>query len=188
MEELVTQAVIFAAQAHNGMQRRQENTPYILHPAEVAAIVGSITDKQEVIAAALLHDVVEDAGVPMEEIRTRFGNRVAELVASETENKRDGIPAEETWKIRKQEGLQIVAETKDRDIKILYLGDKLANIRSLYCQWRRKGHAIWQNFNQKDPREQAWLFRGMAENLKELSDTPAWQEFHRLIEIIFEEV
>lgn len=124
----------------------------------------------------------------MEELRTRFGDRVAELVASETENKRDGIPAEETWKIRKQEGLQVVAETKDRDVKILYLGDKLANIRSLYCQWLREGHALWQNFNQKDPKEQAWLFRTMAENLKELSDTPAWQEFHRLIEIIFEEV
>ncbi len=188
MEELVTQAMIFAAQAHDGMRRRKEHNPYILHPAEVAAIVGSMTDKQEVIAAALLHDVVEDAGVPMKEIRERFGNRVAELVASETENKRNGIPEKETWKIRKQEGLQVVADTKDQDIKILYLGDKLSNIRSLYCQWQKEGHALWQNFNQKDPKEQAWLYRSMAENLKDLSDTPAWQEFHRLIEIMFEEV
>lgn len=188
MEELVTQAMIFAAKAHDGMKRRQENVPYILHPAEVAAIVGSLTNKQEVIAAALLHDVVEDAGITMQEVKERFGSRVAELVASETENKRDGIPAEESWKIRKQEGLQVVADTKDLDIKRLYLGDKLANIRSLYRQWLNEGHALWQNFNQKDPREQAWLYRTMAENLKELSDTPAWQEFHRLIEIIFEEV
>ncbi len=188
MEELVTRAIIFAAKAHDGMERRKEHIPYILHPAEVAAIVGSMTDKQEVIAAALLHDVVEDAGVPMQEIKEQFGSRVAELVASETENKRDGLPAEQTWKIRKQEGLQIVAETKDKDIKILYLGDKLANMRSLYRQWRKDGHKLWQNFNQKDPKEQAWLFRTMAENLKELSDTPAWQEFHRLIEIVFEEV
>lgn len=188
MEELVTQAMIFAAHAHDGMMRRQEQIPYILHPVEVAAIVGSLTNKQEVIAAALLHDVVEDAGVSMQEVEERFGHRVAELVASETENKRDGIPAEESWKVRKQEGLQIVAETKDMDVKRLYLGDKLANVRSLYLQWLKEGHALWQNFNQKDPREQAWLFRTMAENLKELSDTPAWQEFHRLIEIMFEGV
>ena len=88
MMELVSEAMVFAVRTHDGMRRRQSNLPYILHPMEAAAIVGSLTDNQEVIAAAVLHDVVEDAGVTMQQIEERFGKRIAQLVASETENKR----------------------------------------------------------------------------------------------------
>ena len=55
-------------------------SPYILHPLEAAVIVGTMTDDQNLIAAAVLHDVVEDAGVTIEEIEAKFGKRVRELV------------------------------------------------------------------------------------------------------------
>lgn len=100
--ELVSEAIIFATKAHDGMRRKKSEQPYILHPVEAAAIAGSITTNQEIIAAAALHDVVEDAGIAIEEIRESFGERVAELVLSETENKREKLPAEETWEIRKE--------------------------------------------------------------------------------------
>lgn len=66
--ELVTRAAIFAARAHNGMRRKTSSNPYILHPMEAASIVGTMTESQELIAAALLHDVVEDAGITLEEV------------------------------------------------------------------------------------------------------------------------
>ena len=106
MIDLVSKAVIFSAGAHDGMRRRKSDAPYILHPMEVASIVGSMTDNQEVIAAGLLHDVVEDAGISIEEVGEKFGERVKELVASETENKREGLPPEETWLVRKEESLE----------------------------------------------------------------------------------
>ena len=186
--ELVSEAIIFAVKAHDGMRRRQAEIPYILHPMEAAAIVGSITSKQEVIAAAALHDVVEDAGISMKDIEERFGKRVAELVASETENKRNYLPAESTWKVRKEEAIQILQSTTDLDVKILYLGDKLANLRAIYLEWEKEGHSVWRRFNQKDPAWQAWYYRTIANNICELSDRPAWQEFHRLIQTIFAEV
>ena len=61
--ELVSEAISFAAKAHDGMRRKTGNAPYILHPMEAAVIVGTMTDDQNVIAAAALHDVVEDAGI-----------------------------------------------------------------------------------------------------------------------------
>ena len=186
--ELVSKAIIFATQAHDGMRRRQEKSPYILHPMEAAAIVGSITNSQEVIAAAALHDVVEDAGISMQEIEAHFGKRVAELVASETENKRVHLPPETTWKVRKEEAIQILESTKDLDIKILYLGDKLSNMRAFYRNWLKEGNGVWQHFDQKDPVQQAWYYRSIADNTRELSNTPAWQEYHHLIQIIFAEV
>lgn len=186
--ELASEAIIFAVKAHDGMRRKQADIPYILHPMEAAAIVGSMTSNQEVIAAAALHDVVEDAGVSMKEVEERFGKRVAELVASETEDKREHLPAESTWKIRKVEAIRILRGTTDMDIKILYLGDKLANMRSLYYIWQKEGNAMWQRFNQKDPAQQAWYYRTIADSIRELSDTLAWQEFDGLIQTIFAEV
>ncbi len=188
MTELATRAIIFAAEAHDGMRRKQSSAPYILHPMEAAVIVGTMTDDQNVIAAAALHDVVEDAGVSMREVEERFGKRVAELVASETEDKMRPLPAESTWKARKSESLRILAETKDLDVKILYLGDKLANMRSIYRVWKEKGDSVWLAFNQKDPAEQAWYYRSIAESIRELDGTHAWQELNVLIEMIFAEV
>ncbi len=188
MMELISEAIIFATKAHDSMRRKKSDLPYILHPMEAAVIVASVTEKQEVIAAAMLHDVVEDAGVTMSEIENTFGKRVAELVASETEDKRAELPPYITWRVRKEEAIELLKQTNDLDVKILYLGDKLANIRAVYSDWKKEGHSMWQRFNQKDPAQQAWYYRTIAENIRELSDTSAWQEFNKLIQIVFAEV
>ena len=83
---LVSDAMIFAACAHDGMLRKGTSLPYIVHPAEVAAIAATLTDDPHILAAALLHDVMEDCGVGEEELVQRFGPRVAQLVKSETED------------------------------------------------------------------------------------------------------
>ena len=80
--ELVSEAVAFAVKAHDGMRRKKSDLPYILHPMEAAVIGGTMTEDQNVIAAAALHDVVEDTGITIEEIEERFGKRVKELVAA----------------------------------------------------------------------------------------------------------
>ena len=78
--KLVTQAMIFAAQKHDGAVRKASSIPYILHPMEAAAVAATITDDQEVLAATVLHDVMEDCGVSYEELLARFGVRVEDLV------------------------------------------------------------------------------------------------------------
>ncbi|MBO7303416.1 MAG: glycosyltransferase, partial [Clostridia bacterium] len=83
MKDIAGEALVFAAKAHDGMRRRKSDAPYILHPMEVGAIIGTMTDDQEVIAAGLLHDVVEDAGISIEEIGEKFGERVMVKCADE---------------------------------------------------------------------------------------------------------
>ena len=183
--ELASEAIVFAVKAHDGMRRKKGNCPYILHPMEAAVIVGAMTDDQNLIAAAALHDVVEDAGVTIDEIEKRFGPRVRELVASETEDKRADLPPASTWRIRKEESLEVLKNTDDIGVLMLWLGDKLANMRAIYRDFKVEGVAMWQRFNQKDVAQQAWYYRSIAELTQRLSDQSAWLEYKTLTELVF---
>ena len=183
--ELVSEAVVFAVQAHDGMRRKKSEAPYILHPMEAAVIVGTMTDDQHLIAAAALHDVVEDAGVSIEEVEARFGRRVRELVESETENKREDLPPSATWRIRKEETLAVLQNTEDMGVLMVWIGDKLANMRAIYRDWKVEGDALWQKFNQKDANEQAWYYFSIVRLTERLSYTSAWLEYKTLTELVF---
>ena len=183
--ELVSEAIAFAVKAHDGMRRKKSEVPYILHPMEAAVIVGTMSDDQNLIAAAALHDVVEDAGITIEEVEERFGKRVRELVASETEDKRAELPPSDTWRIRKEESLSVLRNTEDIGVLMVWLGDKLANMRSIYRDWKVEGDAMWQRFNQKDVKEQAWYYSSIVKLTERLSDKSAWLEYKTLTELVF---
>ena len=183
--ELVSEAIMFAVKAHDGMRRKKSELPYILHPMEAAVIVGTMSDDQNLIAAAALHDVVEDAGITLEEVEARFGKRVRELVGAETEDKRADLPPTDTWRIRKEESLEVLRNTDDMGVLMVWLGDKLANMRSIYRDFKVEGVQMWQRFNQKDVNEQAWYYRSIIKLTDRLSDTSAWLEYKTLTELVF---
>lgn len=183
--ELVSKAIIFATKAHDKMRRKNSEVPYIIHPLEAAVIVSTMTSNQEVIAAAVLHDVVEDAGITIEQVYEEFGEYVRFLVASETENKRENLPSDLTWKIRKEESLEDLKNAKDINILKVWLGDKLANIRSIYEEWKINGDKMWVHFNQKDPKEHAWYYKTIAEYTSALKEYRAWQEYNEIVKIVF---
>ena len=185
MKDLVSEAIAFSTKAHDGMRRRKSEAPYILHPMEVGVIVGTMTDDQEVIAAGVLHDVVEDAGITMDEIGEKFGKRVMELVSAETENKREELPPEDTWRIRKEESLEKLRATNDISVLMLWIGDKLSNIRAIYRDFIVEGNAVWEKFHQSDINVQAWYYRSIMKYTERLSDTLAWIEYKTLVEKIF---
>ena len=83
---LLEEAIIFSTLMHQGKVRKFKKIPYILHPLEVALILSTMTDDQEVIAAGVLHDVVENTDGTLKEIGERFGTRVARLVNSASES------------------------------------------------------------------------------------------------------
>ena len=181
-------AICFAAEKHSGQVRKDGSIPYILHPMEVAAIVGTMTSDRETLAAAVLHDTVEDTDTTLEEIREKFGKRVSLLVMTETEEKRPDRPPAETWKLRKEETLAILENTRDLSVKMMWLGDKLSNIRSFYRMYQQKGDALWQAFNQKDPAQQAWYYHRILRYLSDLKDTAAYQELAMRVDYIFQNV
>lgn len=186
--DILGEATAFAAKAHAGQVRKGTTLPYIVHPMEAAAICASLTDDVEIIAAAVLHDVVEDTDATQAEVAELFGPRVAQIVAGESEDKREGLPAAATWKARKQETIAHLAATKDVGVKMVCLSDKLSNIRAIQRDFNALGDALWDRFNQKDPAEHAWYYASIGEALRpELGDTDAWQEYDRRVHKVFGE-
>lgn len=185
--DIFDKALYFATEKHSGQLRKIANTPYILHPIEVASIVGTMTDDREILAAAVLHDTIEDTDTTLEEIRENFGRRVSLLVMTETENKREDRPEAETWEIRKEETLIILEHTKDIGVKMMWLGDKLSNIRSFAREYRKRGDELWNDLNQKDPKRQAWYYLKIAKCLSELSEYDAYKEYVSLVNYVFKD-
>ena len=132
-------------------------------------IVSGMTSDPEVISAALLHDVIEDAGVTYEELKTEFGTRVADLVQAESEDK------SKTWKERKQATIDRL-KTAGRDVKMICLGDKLSNLRSTAAEHLEKGESVWLKFREKDKKEHEWYYRGVLEQLSEFRGERAYEE------------
>ena len=183
--DIFDKAIVFATKAHSGGLRKGTNTPYITHPMEVAAIVATMTDDKDILAAAILHDTVEDTEKTIDDIRGEFGEKIARLVATESENKRDNLPPEATWKIRKQETLNhLKSATKEE--KMITLGDKLSNIRAIYRDYSTIGDELWKRFNQKDKSEHAWYYKTIAELLSELNSTFAYKEYVELVNKVFD--
>ena len=193
--ELLDRAIIFAVKAHAGTERRGKGYPYIVHPMEAVEIVSTMTKDQELLAAAALHDTVEDTDVTVEQIRKEFGDRVAELVADETVEIPDQAcndvitgsdrpSEEETWHARKQAAIDHLAKAS-HDAKIVALGDKLSNMRAIARDYAIQGDALWNIFHAKDPKDHEWHYRGLADSLRELEGTFAYPEFLKLINQVF---
>lgn len=182
--ELLDRAIIFAVKAHAGTERRGKGFPYIVHPLEAVEIVATITPDQELLAAAALHDVVEDTGITAEEIREEFGERIANLVVAESDVFPEGLSEEESWRARKQAAIDRLAAAP-RDAKIVAMGDKLSNMRAIARDYAVKGDELWKIFHAPDPSDHEWHYRGLANSLRDLKDTFAFKEFESLINQIW---
>ena len=128
--EQVMQAYQFAATAHEG-QKRYSGEPYISHPVAVATLLAEFKLDAQTLMAALLHDVIEDTGVPKEQIRTRFGAEVAELV--------DGVSKLDKIEFRSRAEAQaesfrkmLFAMVEDMRVILVKLADRTHNMRTLW--------------------------------------------------------
>lgn len=180
---MINKAIAFATNAHRGQLRKGTNLPYIFHPMEVGMIVSGMTDDPEIIAAAVLHDTVEDCEEVTEEIlRKEFGDRIADMVSAESEDK------SKTWKERKAHTLWHLREKASWEELVIALGDKLSNIRSIHHDYTRMGEDVWKRFNMKDKRMQGWYYQGLCESLKELSNFSEYTEFCDRVSLVFGDV
>jgi myo-inositol-1(or 4)-monophosphatase len=182
--ELLDRAIVFAVRAHAGTERRGKGFPYIVHPLEAVEIVATMTPDQELLAAAALHDTVEDTDVTIAQIQTEFGDRVAELVAMESDEPHQSRDSIENWRARKQTAIDRLARAS-RDAKIVALGDKLSNMRAIARDYAEQGDNLWNLFHAKDRKDHEWHYRGLAASLRELQETFAYKEFEQLINQVF---
>ena len=182
---LLDRAIIFAVRAHADTERRGKGFPYNVHPLEAMAIVATMSNDQELLAAAVLHDTVEDTDVTVEQIRAEFGDRVASLVEIESDAEIENVSEEESWVQRKQQALERLA-TASLDAKIVTMGDKLSNMRAIARDVVQQGPDFWNIFHVKDPKMHGWRYHELAEALNELRDTYAYKEFVELIDKVFD--
>ena len=184
--EIIDRAILFATRAFAGQDRKLRGEPAVFHALEAGEIAATVTADSEIIAACILHDTIEDAGVTEEELEKEFGKRTASLVAMESENKREDRPAEETWHERKQEALDLLAGTDDIGIKVMFLSDKLSNIRAIRSIHYVMGDELWNRFHQKNPREHKWYYETILHLTEPLKNTAAWLEYQELVQRVFE--
>ena len=181
---VLDKAIVFAVKAHAGTERRGKGFPYIVHPMEAVEIVATMTTDQELLAAAALHDTVEDTSVTLDDIRREFGERVAKLVEEESDVFMEGVSESDSWHARKQAAIDRLSHAS-LDAKMVALGDKLSNARIIYRDFVQKGDTLWSIFHVTDIKEHEWHYRGLASALKELEGTFAYSEFMDLVEKIF---
>lgn len=137
-----------AADLHDGQVRKVGGEPYIIHPVAVAWIVAEYTDDEDVVCAALFHDILEDVpNYSFEEMVIGFGRRVAELVKGVSEDKNPKLSDDNQlpWVTRKANYLNNLS-TASPDTWLIAAGDKLHNLWSMIQNFKNEGESVWQVF------------------------------------------
>jgi (p)ppGpp synthase/HD superfamily hydrolase len=161
---LIDLALEVAARAHAGATRKGTQIPYVAHPFHVALILERHGYPERVVAAGLLHDVLEDTEFPEEELRHLFGEEVLELVKAVSERKQDDEGRERDWKVRKEEQLEHLAGAS-AEAAALKAADALHNARSLLRDLEAAGRKALERF--KRPVELPWYHREVARTVAE---------------------
>jgi (p)ppGpp synthase/HD superfamily hydrolase len=168
-------AVEWASSLHAQQRRKGTDAPYLSHPLAVAALVLEHGGTETEVIAALLHDVIEDAGVKPKKIRRRFGRKVARIVIACTETIDGRLPSgtqakknaaakrgASTWRARKEQAIAHLADPATPPAVVrVKAADTLANARSVVADLRRIGPETWQRFN-AGAVEQLWYYRSLS--------------------------
>jgi (p)ppGpp synthase/HD superfamily hydrolase len=139
------EALLYATRLHAGQLRKHSKVPYVAHLLGVASLVLEAGGTEDEVIAALLHDAVEDQGgmETLEEIRGKFGNNVAGIVAGCTDSFTTPKPP---WKDRKQNFIESILDA-DESTRRVALADKIYNAQATLRDLRNEGEAAWEGFN-----------------------------------------
>jgi (p)ppGpp synthase/HD superfamily hydrolase len=168
--------------------RKGTSTPYIAHLLAVAATVLEYGGDEDLAIAALLHDSAEDQGgrARLEDVRNRFGDRVAHVVAACSDSLADTAKGEQKadWQKRKEAYLAHL-DSATEDVLRVSLADKVHNARAILRDLRKAdvGESIWSRFSQ--PREQTlWYYRGLVDKFRERWPGQLADELHDIVEVL----
>jgi len=170
---LIERATALAVRAHETQMRKEAPVPYIVHPVAVSLTLARYGFSDTVIAAALVHDVVEDTSMDDEELRRELGDGVADLVAPVTHN--DALP----WEEKKRAYIESVRKSSD-GARAISLADKIANARSLIAAHKVQGPAIWNHFN-AGREKKLWFEHAMLDMFAVSWDHPMVEEYAELV-------
>jgi (p)ppGpp synthase/HD superfamily hydrolase len=180
--KLIADAIKVTAKAHQGGTRKGgDEIPYIIHPVEVAITLQKNEMSDEIIAAGLLHDTLEDTHLKVEDLTDIFGKKITELVigASEELDNRENT----SWEKRKE---YTINHLKNADLEIKYIAcaDKLSNIRSMIRDYDRIGDELWERFN-RGYDKQKWYYENLVNSLEDLKGIDMYEQFKSAVNYLF---
>lgn len=178
LTERFEDALIYSNKLHAGQLRKGSQVPYIAHLLGVAGLVLEDGGDEDEAIAALLHDAVEDQGGlgTLNEIRMRYGSRVAEIVLSVSDAYEDPKPP---WRERKEDYIASI-RTADLSAIRVSLADKVYNARATLMDIEQEGESGWSRFNGgKDGT--LWYYHQLIGSYRERGSSKLLQELIRVI-------
>jgi len=156
------EALTYAARLHAGQTRKKTERPYVGHLLGVASLVLQYGATEDEAIGALLHDAVEDQGgrPRLEEIRAKYGDRVAAIVEGCTDSFEQDAARKPPWRVRKEHYIAHV-RTAPHSVKLVSAADKVHNAREILADVRINGGEIWSRF--KGGRDGSlWYYRALV--------------------------
>lgn len=171
-------ALVYAARLHSRQRRKGTGIPYVSHLLGVASLVLENGGDEDGAIAALLHDAVEDQGgrPTLEEIRRRFGHRVASIVEGCTDT--DVVP-KPPWRQRKEAYIAHVRQAS-AEVRRVSAADKVHNARTILADLRRSGSAVWTRFT-ADREGVLWYYRSLTKAFLETNVGFLAEELDRVV-------
>ena len=170
---LTERALRIAAVAHREQVRKEGNIPYIVHPVMIAFDLAKRGFPETVIAAALVHDVLEDTVFPEKQMREELGDEVMDMVHAVTND--DSL----SWDEKKKKYIETVRAGSD-GAKAVATADKIHNAKSLLAAHKAQGEALWQAFN-TGREKKLWFEEAMLHMLQETWEHELVDEYAELV-------
>jgi len=171
---LIDSAIEVASKAHRNQLRKGTDIPYITHPLSVGILLFQVNCSDEVIAAGILHDTLEDAAITLEYIQKNFGEKVASIVKGCSEPDKS-LP----WEERKNHTIESL-KTASMEVRLVACADKLHNIRTIASDYDKIGDEIWERFK-KGKEKQEWYYRQLIESLNIKSENESYLKLFKLL-------
>ncbi|WP_079508923.1 HD domain-containing protein [Mesobacillus jeotgali] len=175
---LIDKALQIASEAHEGQYRKNTIIPYISHPVAVGMIIQKAGYSDEMVAAAILHDTVEDTDLTLDDVEREFGKEVAQLVAGCSEPDKSL-----SWEERKQHTIDFLKNAQEK-IRVIACADKLHNVRTIRSDKERSGEQVWNRFN-RGKEQQEWYYRNVIISLGFATKFPLLEELNSEVESLF---
>jgi (p)ppGpp synthase/HD superfamily hydrolase len=170
---LVETASLIAYVTHQGQVRKDDHSPYFIHPCQVALKLMRYGFGESIVAAGFVHDVLEDTAFPQSELERLLGKEVVDIVLAVSENK--ALP----WEERKKHYINQVIQASDA-AKAVSIADKVHNLESLLASCTVHGPDVWRVFNQ-GKEQKIWFERAMCEAMQAVWKHPLLDEYAVLV-------
>ena len=178
---VVEKSLKFAVLAHKNQVRKAEiEKPYIVHPIDVANILKEYGCSDNIIAAGLLHDILEDTLYDFEFIKKEFGEEIANLVNAATEQNKDS-----SWEERKKATIDKI-KNMTLEEKLVLCADKISNLEDMYILFNIKGKKDFSSFKRSE-KKQKWYYDNLYNSFVFKDNHEIFDRLKSLINKVFNE-